>query len=413
MGTVLYEQSQWDPQIVCPNPGEPVRAGGDALTPITIPGASIAGDVQYTALAPQIRVEHKGGISMALAVSVSVLDITVQLATDAMGLVTSTANDVANAVNASAAARILVVALALNGGTGLAGVSAFVRLSSGEIGSVRPPLQSLTDRSRFMADILARFPLYSVVNAYCTSFDAMARQQIVIMPLPPHVVYLDAAGAVINQTFGAAFETYLDIRNVEGLPAAYDPSTFYYVYSKSDGTFVISKVAPDFVLMFRTGDRTQKYLFEFLTDASSRIYQFSRSGKEMFFNRMPQAFSGNIPAAPASQTIDFGPFVPPGCKQLKLQMHASHSDVVTGTPVGVARNITVRAEGSGFANSQPFTIGPVMQKITGGTFESDADFSFEMAMGKLQPDATVKGIVSTDTLTELVNVKMNVRGYSR
>src|SRR5687767_4956126 len=47
-----------------------------------------------------IRVRHLGGVSQALAVSVSGNDITVQLGTNGSSVVTSTTNDVIAAVNA-------------------------------------------------------------------------------------------------------------------------------------------------------------------------------------------------------------------------------------------------------------------------------------------------------------------------
>ena len=412
MGTVLYETAQFDEEIVCPNPGEPVKAGGGVITPVTISGSSIQGDVQYSAIVPGVTIEQKGGISMALGITVVGLSITVQLQTDAFGLVLSTANDVATLVNSTAASRILVSAIALNTGVGTAGVSGIVKLSDGIFGSVRPPIQSLTNRTRALVSQFINTPFYHHIKAYCTSFDGMGRQQIVIKPIYVHFAFLNSSLDDIT-LFGTLFDTYLDIRNVEGMPADYDANTYYYVYVNGTGTFQISKTQPDFYLYAKNTDRTYVYLFEFLTDASKQIYQFSRSGKDMYFNRMPTAFSGNIPASPATQTVNLVSYLPPGCKQPKLHMHAFHSDTITGTPITVARTINVRAEGSGSANAQPFTIGPVLQKIGLGTQRIDADYSIEMAVGKAEPDTDASLIISTDTLAELINVKLSVAGYSR
>lgn len=412
MGTALYESGQFDKYVICPNPGEPVRAGGTVLYPVTISGATIQGDVQYSALIQNVTIEHKGGISMVFGISVLGTAITVQLQTDAMGNVLSTASTVSTAVNANPLVSPLVSAVALNGGTGIAGISGVIKLSDGIFGSVRPPLQSLTNRTRSLVEKLIYFPIYRYINAYCTSFDGMVRQQIVIKPIFNHFAFKDATLNEIEE-LQIGVDTYLDIRDVEGMPADYDASTFYYVYLKSDATFQISKTAPDQFLRAKFTDQSYVYLFEFLTDASKQIYQFSRSGKDMYFNRMPTAFSGNIPASPATQTVNLVSYLPPSCKQAKLQMHAFHGDNITGTPITVARTINVRAEGSGSANAQSFTIGPVLQKIGAGTQRIDADYSFEMAAGKLEPDPDAKIIISTDTLPELINVKINVAGYSR
>lgn len=411
MGTVLYETAQFDEEIVCPNPGEPVKAGGGILYPITIPGATIQGDVQYSAIVPGVTIEQKGGISMALGITVVGLTVTIQLQTDMTGFVLSTANNVVTLVNATPAALALLSAIALNTGVGTAGVSGIVKLSDGIFGSIRPPLQALTNRTRALVQQFVNIPLYHHIKAYCTSFDGMGRQQIVIKPIYPHFAFLNPAFDIT--VFGTLFDTYLDIRNVEGMPADYDASTYYYVYVNGAGTFQISKTEPNFYLYAKNTDRTYVYLFEFLTDASKQIYQFSRSGKDMYFNRMPTSFSGNIPASPATQTVNLVSYLPPSCKQAKLQMHAFHGDNITGTPITVARTINVRAEGSGSANAQSFTIGPVLQKIGAGTQRIDADYSFEMAAGKLEPDPDAKIIISTDTLPELINVKINVAGYSR
>lgn len=76
-----------------------------------------------------IRVAHvNDGINQSLSVTVSTSDITVHLATDGAAAVTSTANDVINAVNIHAAASLLVDASAPGAGTGLAAEAALANL---------------------------------------------------------------------------------------------------------------------------------------------------------------------------------------------------------------------------------------------------------------------------------------------
>ena len=78
-----------------------------------------------------------GGASQSLAVSVSGLDITVQLATDGSSVITSTANDVLEAINASEDAQPLVTASLASGsdGTGLVTAMSEQSLTGGADGT--------------------------------------------------------------------------------------------------------------------------------------------------------------------------------------------------------------------------------------------------------------------------------------
>ena len=82
----------------------------------------------------RVKLVDPGTTSEALAVAVSGNDITVTLATDAEGAITSTANDVIEAINTSPEAGALVVADVADGSTGegLANAEDFVQLSGGE-----------------------------------------------------------------------------------------------------------------------------------------------------------------------------------------------------------------------------------------------------------------------------------------
>lgn len=165
MGTILPESSTFDPQIVSPNPGEPVRASDSAGIAYVIAGIDFNGGVIYVGINPSARVRHLGGLSQTLAVTVVGTDITVQLGTDAMGNVTSLANQVVTAFMGNAAAVALATASAQGTGNSLAGINAtFLALSQDVIGSIRPPLQHITNRTRYLHGIDQG--LISVKNIY-------------------------------------------------------------------------------------------------------------------------------------------------------------------------------------------------------------------------------------------------------
>lgn len=90
-----------------------------------------------------IRVRYVvSGLNTPLSVSVSVNDITVNVATDGAGAATSTANSILAAVNADATAKTLVTAslAAANDGTGVVTALAFTNLTGGTNGTSRAPL---------------------------------------------------------------------------------------------------------------------------------------------------------------------------------------------------------------------------------------------------------------------------------
>lgn len=151
MGTILPESSTFDPQIVSPNPGEDVRASDSAGIAYLIAGVDFNGGVIYVGSNPLARVRHLGGISMSLLVTVAGTDITVQLGTDGSGNVLSTANNVVTAFMANAMATALATASAQGTGASLAGINTvYLSLSQDVIGSVRPPFQHITNRTRYL-----------------------------------------------------------------------------------------------------------------------------------------------------------------------------------------------------------------------------------------------------------------------
>lgn len=100
----------------------------------SVVGASAAstlnnGGVEYTAKTEGVRVRQLvSGTSTALSVSVTAKDVTINVATDANGIQTSTATQIAAAVVASAAASALLQATALGTGGGVAGSWAYASL---------------------------------------------------------------------------------------------------------------------------------------------------------------------------------------------------------------------------------------------------------------------------------------------
>lgn len=151
MGTTLTPVSSFD-AVVCPNPGEPVRAGGGIGTKITIAGVTIDGELHYTGLVSGARVKHLGGASKTLAVTVAGNDVTVQLGTDAGSNVTSTATDVVNKILTVPAALALLSVTAGGTGLGTPTVVDWVKLGAGPVGSIRISLQALLNRTKYIYD---------------------------------------------------------------------------------------------------------------------------------------------------------------------------------------------------------------------------------------------------------------------
>lgn len=150
MGTTLTQNDLFS-DVISPNPYEPIRASGEAGSAYQFRGIDVNGGIVYTALVQGVRIRQLGGISKALSVTVAGNDITVQLATNAAGAVTSTANAVVTAYNAVVAATLLATATVTGTGLGLAGIwEIYTPLTDDPFGSIRPPLQALTNRSYWL-----------------------------------------------------------------------------------------------------------------------------------------------------------------------------------------------------------------------------------------------------------------------
>lgn len=176
-----------------------------ATAAVTIdPNATADNEVTYTAKSAgtggnAIRVAYTdpAAASAALAVSVVGNDITVALATDAAGAITSTALDVRDAVNAHAGASALVAA-ALPGTTTGAGVVAAVALTN-LTGGTDPTITITTDREGV---------------APSTNNEKM----VTVFPV-------DAAGLPVSAAVKAAVDAELQaVREVNFIIHVYDPT---------------------------------------------------------------------------------------------------------------------------------------------------------------------------------------------
>lgn len=285
MGTILTESSTFDAQITVPNPGEPVRAGGGVGNSVDIPGfnGDPNGRITYTSVVAFVRVEQLGGISMTLGVTISGNDVIVQLGTDAGGNITSTASAVVTQVNAVASA--FCSAITQGTGAGTPGISGFVELSYGSVGSVRPMEQSLTNRTRYLFDnlstktnvVLSGQPLHPYITI------PQAGNNLFFVTGVPDYYNRTGIGPTYTPVFVAnipAFDldtTFLDVGT------AYAPSTWYYVYSNVDGTIHTSTVIPDRNTLAYRGDTTAtyKYMFSFFTSSATPgiAMPFTKAGR--------------------------------------------------------------------------------------------------------------------------------------
>lgn len=199
-------------QPLSPNPLEPVRAGaGEVIgsAAYTIQGLNINGDLNYTPQVAGVRIRHLGGISMALAVTVAGSDITVQLATDGSGNVTSTATAVKTAYDAVAAAVALAVVQVGGTGAGLAGVfSSFMPLTDDAFGSIRPSIQTMMNNDSFMYS-----KVYGILNGTVDpAFPSVNNQRSL------KALYVDGIGdQVVTATAGEVFATSANQVGISGL----------------------------------------------------------------------------------------------------------------------------------------------------------------------------------------------------
>lgn len=271
MGTLLPRKvDSWPPAVEVPNPGEPVRAGGGLGAPVTLSGhnGSQNGAVAYTATAAGVRVRHLGGAGLGLAVSTSGPDVTVQLGTDALGNPTSTAAEVAAAVNAHPGAAPLLVAQALGSGADPAGVHpAWTPLAQpgSPRGSVRVPLTALQARTDFLG------------------FRAGGWE-------PPAHFFSDAPDRL---KLSGLFSLNGDLEySTLDFPVTFRPqNSWRYLYAFWNGAvfFEDSPVGPDVFLKHQFGDRSRRYCGTFRVGTGGDIVPFSAQGRTFLYDEPQMA----------------------------------------------------------------------------------------------------------------------------
>lgn len=151
MGTILTESNTFTPTIEVPNPFEPVSAA-DPLGSYRVKGTtSPDGDLIFSGATNQnVRVITLGGISMMPSVSVVGNDITLQLATNGVGTPTSTASAMSALFMGTPAAVALATCTAGGTGLGICGIlPGFMPIGKDPLGSIRPSIQALTNRTRY------------------------------------------------------------------------------------------------------------------------------------------------------------------------------------------------------------------------------------------------------------------------
>lgn len=128
----------WVPLGVFSADGDPVN--GVKATLGNYGGATADGEMTYTAVAygatgNSITIEYVNnwvsGAALPLAITVTGTDIVVQLATDGSGVATTTGTLMETAINAHAAASLLVLAAHEGTGAGLCAVTAHTHLATG------------------------------------------------------------------------------------------------------------------------------------------------------------------------------------------------------------------------------------------------------------------------------------------
>lgn len=151
MGTILTESDTFTPTIEVPNPFEPVSVA-DPLGSYRVKGTpSPDGDLIFSGATNQnVRVITLGGISMMPSVSVVGNDITLQLATNGVGTPTSTASAMSALFMGTPAAVALATCTAGGTGLGICGIlPGFMPIGKDPLGSIRPSIQALTNRTRY------------------------------------------------------------------------------------------------------------------------------------------------------------------------------------------------------------------------------------------------------------------------
>lgn len=393
--------------VPCPQPSEGVKATGEDGASYIINGATATGDVRYFKITDGVRIRHLGGTSTALAVSVAGLDVTVQLATNALSVVTSTANDVVNLINATPAVLLLLNALVGNApGTGIAGIwTPYMDLSGDIKGSIRPGLQALTNRDRFIAAFLANTPIYRDFKASKKT----STHTLITLNSMKYLGYKDPLGKQIDEISVPAGLDVTAGAYLEG-GGSFSALTTYYLYSDSvTSTYQYSTTAPDSSLAFKSGNITKKYLMEIVTGTDASVPEFYRDGSRMYLMRTigsvggVSVFSGTIPAAPAESTVSLGTYLPPNAKAVELLFNFNNNTLA------VDRDVFVRADGTGTGLKYSITL-PAWPQAQGGGVASGM-MSERIVIPVDNTGSAAKVYISSSTSAQLVTASVKIVGW--
>lgn len=358
----LPELNSFD-AVQSPQPSEGVKAVGVDYSSYIINGLTATGDVRYVRIADGVRVRHLGGTSTALSISISGNDVTVQLATNASSVVTSTANDIVNLVNATPGALLLLNAFVNTApGTGIAGIwTAYMDLSGDTKGSIRPALQSLTNRTKFLVNYLVEQSLSTIVKAYKQE----SLTTLKFATIPNFLAYKNTTKTDVKSSYLPANFNFGPIFIEGGGP--FLSNTTYYVYHNAPTDDIeYSTVAPNDDLLFKSGDVTKKYLMEFRTASDATIPEFYRDGRRMYLMRSigglagGYVFSGTIPSAPAEEIITLDPYLPANAKAVELMFNFDNNTLAS------YRSVYVRADGTGTGLKYDISLPPWPQERGGG-----------------------------------------------
>jgi hypothetical protein len=382
MGTKLTAVNTFHSEIIAPTPGEFVRAGGGTGTSEDVPGTgnNPDGRITYTGLVDFVRIRHLGGVSTTFSVSITGNDITVQLAANGLGIITTQAATVVAAV--LAAAPTLITAVARGTGLGMAGVTDWIDLSYGAAGSVRPPFQTLWDCVNYLNGNLSN-------NTNLVLSGQPLHPEILIQECGDTSILVEGVPAYFNRTISGmvvtpvyvpeAPATYVD-KTFLDVGTDFAPSTWYYVYSKTDGTIHIKTATPNsHTHAYVTPSQdTYKYMFCFFTttDTPGKIMAFTKCGREYRLFESRRLFNGVTLNTTATeydlQDLTLGG-LPTTATQALLRMEFSNSGgsseqvtfngkfpvpgtttnnlvVLAGQRIGVTTAVAVENQQAGFPN---------------------------------------------------------------
>lgn len=401
---ILPELNSFD-AVQSPQPSEGVKAVGVDFSSYIINGLTATGDIRYVRIADGVRVRHLGGTSTALGVSASGNDVTVQLATNASSVVTSTANDVVNLINATPAILLLLNAFVNTApGTGIAGIwTSYMDLSGDVKGSIRPALQSLTNRTKFLVNYLIEQSVSPFVKAYKQdSLTTLKFKSIPSFLAYKNALKTDFSTGTLNPDvdYGSAY--------IEGGGGFLSNTTYYVYHVGPSNSIEYSTIAPNDDLLFKSGDVTKKYLMDFRTASDATIPEFYRDGNRMYLMRGlgpvsgGYLFSGTIPQAPAEVLVSASGYAPATAKAIEFEINFDNNTLAA------YRSVYVRAVGTGTGLKYEIQLPPWPGERVGGVSSGMSTVKIVMPVN----DPGGKAIyLSSTTSAQLVTASVKMVGW--